>query len=71
MAGLQYNFFPTDFFYPRPPSVSTDAAQKVVLPLRQQGPINEATKDFEGSKTLVQNKLVKFRPLVKKNQEQG
>ncbi|GMJ03801.1 hypothetical protein HRI_004049300 [Hibiscus trionum] len=19
MAGLQYNFFPTDFFYPRPP----------------------------------------------------
>lgn len=22
MAGLQYYFFPTDFFYPRPPSVN-------------------------------------------------
>ncbi|XVE95848.1 hypothetical protein REPUB_Repub02eG0169400 [Reevesia pubescens] len=23
MAGLQYNFFPTDFFYPRPAQSST------------------------------------------------
>ncbi|KAG2687268.1 hypothetical protein I3843_09G043900 [Carya illinoinensis] len=72
MAGLQYNFFPTDFFYPRPQSVSSDAAHKVVLPLQQQGPIKEATKDFDGSKALIQNNLVKFHPLVlQKNQTQG
>ncbi|KAK8593605.1 hypothetical protein V6N13_042825 [Hibiscus sabdariffa] len=32
MAGLQYNFFPTDFFYPRPPqptTPSTPALQKI------------------------------------------
>ncbi|KAK8590223.1 hypothetical protein V6N13_088992 [Hibiscus sabdariffa] len=23
MAGLHYNFFPTDFFYPRPPQPSS------------------------------------------------
>ncbi|KAL9688918.1 hypothetical protein QQ045_033345 [Rhodiola kirilowii] len=23
MAGLQYNFFPTDFFYPRPTATTT------------------------------------------------
>ncbi|KAJ0100053.1 hypothetical protein Patl1_20888 [Pistacia atlantica] len=35
MAGLQYNFFPTDFFYPRasPPSEST--AEKAALPSQQ------------------------------------
>ncbi|KAM6568194.1 hypothetical protein CsatB_016179 [Cannabis sativa] len=27
MAGLQYNFFPTDFFYPRPASTSTATAE--------------------------------------------
>lgn len=41
MAGLQYNFFPTDFFYPpRPQSVKVDAsttAQKsIALPLEVQ-----------------------------------
>ncbi|KAG6744741.1 hypothetical protein POTOM_051379 [Populus tomentosa] len=41
MAGLQYNFFPTDFFYPpRPQSVKVDAsttAQKsIALPLEFQ-----------------------------------
>ncbi|KDP26212.1 hypothetical protein JCGZ_22458 [Jatropha curcas] len=37
MAGLQqYYFFPTDFFYPRPQSVSVDAAQKAGLPLQIQ-----------------------------------
>ncbi|CAN1186179.1 hypothetical protein LINPERPRIM_LOCUS35911 [Linum perenne] len=36
MAGLQYNFFPTDFFYPRPKSVAGTAdaaALKSSLPL--------------------------------------
>ncbi|CAN0890539.1 hypothetical protein LINGRAHAP2_LOCUS16496 [Linum grandiflorum] len=35
MAGLQYNFFPTDFFYPRPASVAgaaESAGHKSSLP---------------------------------------
>lgn len=31
MAGLQYNFFPTDFFFP-PPSVNREATGPQVLP---------------------------------------
>ena len=34
MAGLQYNFFPTDFFYPRPPLAAADAASKSVAPIQ-------------------------------------
>ncbi|EEF32284.1 conserved hypothetical protein [Ricinus communis] len=31
MAGLlQYNFFPTDFFYPRPPAATRDSKPAVV-----------------------------------------
>ncbi|CAL1385765.1 unnamed protein product [Linum trigynum] len=35
MAGLQYNFFPTDFFYPRPKSNAgaTDAGQTSSPPI--------------------------------------
>ncbi|KAM3738840.1 hypothetical protein ACB098_09G161600 [Castanea mollissima] len=59
MAGLQYNFFPTDFFYPRPKSVAIDTTTpKAVLPL-QQDPIREVTNDIEVSKTLVQKNPVK------------
>uniref|UniRef100_A0A2P2QSN7 Uncharacterized protein n=1 Tax=Rhizophora mucronata TaxID=61149 RepID=A0A2P2QSN7_RHIMU len=36
MAGLQYNFFPTDFLYPRPQSSGVDATQKANLPLQVQ-----------------------------------
>ncbi|GMN55475.1 hypothetical protein TIFTF001_024598 [Ficus carica] len=32
MAGLQYNFFPTDLIYPRPPL--SDSAPKAVVPLQ-------------------------------------
>ena len=65
MAGLQYNFFPTDFFYPRPKSVVLDASPKVILPL-QQDPIRDVTKNFEGSKALVQKKPVKVQALTLK-----
>ncbi|KAG6769137.1 hypothetical protein POTOM_024753 [Populus tomentosa] len=41
MAGLQYNFFPTDFFYPRPQTVKVDTAaaatqKSAALPLQIQ-----------------------------------
>ncbi|KAL8258606.1 hypothetical protein R6Q59_026559 [Mikania micrantha] len=35
MAGLQYNFFPTDFFYPQP-STSQDIAYPQTLSLNTQ-----------------------------------
>ena len=67
MAGLQYNFFPTDFFYPRPKSVVLDASPKVILPL-QQDPIRDVTKNFEGSKALVKKTPVKVQALTLKKQ---
>ncbi|CAN0890540.1 hypothetical protein LINGRAHAP2_LOCUS16497 [Linum grandiflorum] len=36
MAGLQYNFFPTDFFYPRPAAGAAEAGKKSSLPLQIQ-----------------------------------
>nr|POE99857.1 hypothetical protein CFP56_35503 [Quercus suber] len=36
MAGLQYYFFPTDFFYPRPSSANGDNASKPVLQVQTQ-----------------------------------
>ena len=37
MAGLQYYFFPTDFFYPRPSSASGDnTSSKPVLQVQTQ-----------------------------------
>ncbi|KAG5242591.1 hypothetical protein OIU76_010492 [Salix suchowensis] len=40
MAGLQYNFFPTDFYYPRPQAVKVDTAiptqKSSALPLQIQ-----------------------------------
>ncbi|KAG8372044.1 hypothetical protein BUALT_Bualt12G0025700 [Buddleja alternifolia] len=44
MAGLQYYFFPTDFYYPRPPSVNGDTSshdQRQVLPVKN--PLNQET----------------------------
>ena len=58
MAGLQYNFFPTDFFYPRPQSAALDAAGKPVLLRLQQDPAKDAIN--------IHNKLVKAHPLMHK-----
>ncbi|KAG2683562.1 hypothetical protein I3760_10G036200 [Carya illinoinensis] len=69
MAGLQYNFFPTDFFYPRPQSAPLDATRKAVLPIQEQKDVT--TNDSEGPKTLVQKNLVKFQTLVQKQHDHG
>ncbi|KAL3715749.1 hypothetical protein ACJRO7_007488 [Eucalyptus globulus] len=52
MAGLQYYFFPTDFFYPRAPSPSPadgSAATKAVLPVK-------ALKGLDGGDDFVGQK---------------
>lgn len=47
MAGLQYNFFPTDFFFPPPPTAAADPAPAVVkLPKAGE------TDDAKASKSL-------------------
>jgi hypothetical protein len=69
MAGLQYNFFPTDFFYPRPKSAASDVAGKAVLHL-QQDPGKDAINNFGGPKTLVHNKVAKVEyPLMHKKRQ--
>lgn len=51
MAGLQYNFFPTDFFYPR---TAPQAANKpVVLPLQTNKLDHVAASDLEQLKALA------------------
>ncbi|KAC9819667.1 hypothetical protein E3N88_45215 [Mikania micrantha] len=45
MAGLQYNFFPTDFFYPQPASTSRDIAYPQTLSLNTQKPPEVVTEE--------------------------
>ncbi|KAB1205497.1 hypothetical protein CJ030_MR7G025990 [Morella rubra] len=68
MAGLQYNFFPTDLLYPRQQPVALDTTRKVVLPLQKKDLSKEAviTDELAGPKTLVYNNLVEVQPLVLK-----
>ncbi|OMO68254.1 hypothetical protein CCACVL1_20014 [Corchorus capsularis] len=51
MAGLQYNFFPTDFFYPRPAqSKPGDAASSTALSLQTQ----KQRRDINGDESRQQ-----------------
>ncbi|XVE61069.1 hypothetical protein DITRI_Ditri06bG0010200 [Diplodiscus trichospermus] len=36
MAGLQYNFFPTDFYYPRPQTIPVDADRVAAVSIQRQ-----------------------------------
>ncbi|KAL4607652.1 hypothetical protein ACB092_09G190600 [Castanea dentata] len=52
MAGLQYYFFPTDFFYPRPSSANGDNASKQVLQVQTQ---KAGAENIERCKIVVHN----------------
>ena len=52
MAGLQYYFFPTDFFYPRPSSANGDNANKPVLQVQTQ---KAGAENIERCKIVVHN----------------
>ncbi|KAL8213753.1 hypothetical protein R6Q57_003202 [Mikania cordata] len=70
MAGLQYNFFPTDFFYPQPASMSKDGSGPQNLLLNTQKPelliedltmmksTNHAKKQLKTLKLSVINKQI-------------
>ncbi|MBA0619448.1 hypothetical protein Godav_028623, partial [Gossypium davidsonii] len=64
MAGLQYNFFPTDFFYPRPaqstPSPAVDSTPPAALttPIEEKNIVDDDNKKpgivvYRGNKTSV------------------
>ncbi|KAA8518056.1 hypothetical protein F0562_015524 [Nyssa sinensis] len=53
MAGLQYNFFPTDFFFPPQQSVNKDGTRPQVLPVKTRK--RDETDDGEVSKTIIQH----------------
>ncbi|KAK8649256.1 hypothetical protein V6N13_129989 [Hibiscus sabdariffa] len=52
MAGLQYNFFPTDFYYPRPPRVAT-AVTTIQTPKKEETTTsNNNINDLEWPRSL-------------------
>ncbi|KAH6779646.1 hypothetical protein C2S52_010883 [Perilla frutescens var. hirtella] len=64
MAGMQYYFFPTDFYYPKPVAASTDDATPAGrLPL--DGGNNLKSDDVVvAHKYLGTHKIVKAPPLT-------
>lgn len=56
MAGLQYNFFPTDFFYPRTKPKASDSAGKEVVHL-QTTTNRDVVDNLEQPTGLVLNNL--------------
>ncbi|GMP86591.1 hypothetical protein ACSBR2_034231 [Camellia fascicularis] len=53
MAGLQYKFFPTDFFFPPQRSITRDGATQNLLPIRN----NEKIEDRDASKALIHREI--------------
>ncbi|KAJ6921760.1 hypothetical protein NC652_015639 [Populus alba x Populus x berolinensis] len=52
MAGLQYYFFPTDFFYPRPPSAAKETVSSTVQRIQpQKGDAED--RDMEQHKAMM------------------
>ncbi|KAI8559119.1 hypothetical protein RHMOL_Rhmol04G0149300 [Rhododendron molle] len=72
MAGLQYKFFPTDFFFPRPqpPAGDGDGARPQLIPINT--PNGGKIEDGEATKSLslrqAGDKHAKAIPVAKKNQ---
>ena len=53
MAGQLYFFFPTDFYYPKPPSVNTDNANNLSVPSHHV----PKSVDHQQPKTLVHSEV--------------
>ncbi|KAG5609500.1 hypothetical protein H5410_020781 [Solanum commersonii] len=81
MAGLQYYFFPTDFYYPRPQKISTDDVAVTEAAVRGGVLENPASSTAVDRRNMSQDKilkvstplsmnLVRYQPvLVSKNEE--
>ena len=57
MAGLQYNFFPTDFFFPPQRSINGDTTGQKVLPVKTLK--KDDIDDSKQSTTLVRHDINK------------
>lgn len=72
MAGLQYNFFPTDFFYPRPPTTQTDTGRKAALPMQSQNSRDSADDSVTPASAVKLEQSVKPNSVaIILNQEQS
>ncbi|KAI3788268.1 hypothetical protein L2E82_01028 [Cichorium intybus] len=63
MAGLQYNFFPTDFLYPQGTPISRDAIHPQTLPLNTQKTdisLEDSTKMMSANGIKKQIKTLKL-----------
>ncbi|KAH0678705.1 hypothetical protein KY284_019790 [Solanum tuberosum] len=81
MAGLQYYFFPTDFYYPRQQKISTDDVAVIEAAVRGGVLENPASSTAVDRRNMSQDKilkvstplsmnLVRYQPvLVSKNEE--
>uniref|UniRef100_A0A3Q7G1C7 Uncharacterized protein n=1 Tax=Solanum lycopersicum TaxID=4081 RepID=A0A3Q7G1C7_SOLLC len=82
MAGLQYYFFPTDFYYPRPPKISTDnvkVTETVVHGGVLENPASGVAVDRRNMllqdkilkvSTPLSMKLVRYQPVLVSNNEE-
>lgn len=59
MAGLQYYFFPTDFFYPLQKSTNGDSTSKMLLSLQTQ----EKAESDGGKQARTVMQVDKFSPI--------
>ncbi|KAL8489416.1 hypothetical protein ACS0TY_025356 [Phlomoides rotata] len=62
MAGMQYYFFPTDFYYPKPPS-TTDHQHRRVVPCKPPVEVSDSDADV-ADQNPPSYKIVKVRPLT-------
>ena len=65
MAGLQYNFFPTDFFYPRPQVAALDATRsQAALPLQihKRNVANDLDEQPKGNNIRDKKLIIKAPP---------
>ncbi|KAK4371390.1 hypothetical protein RND71_010865 [Anisodus tanguticus] len=66
MAGLQYYFFPTDFYYPRPPKINVDnkiSTDDVATMVAVRGGVLEKTASgptLDRRDMLLQDKILKI-----------
>ncbi|WOG98053.1 hypothetical protein DCAR_0417394 [Daucus carota subsp. sativus] len=75
MAGLQYNFFPTDFYYPRPQATSDTNKQQIQSVSMADDTSIVTSKDRNSSELKIVcsdpqdiNKIVaKYSPILKKD----
>ncbi|KAF5772108.1 hypothetical protein HanRHA438_Chr13g0583961 [Helianthus annuus] len=70
MAGLQYNFFPTDFLYPQSTSISRDITLPQTIPLNTQKPdvlLEDLTMRKSSNTVTKQIKTLKLSAVNKQN----